>query len=183
MTARLESLDAIEAALWRELRAAPRDKQHPWRAPVLATTDGEAGDARTVILREVNAELATLLIYTDARAGKVAQIAAHPLGTLVLWSPALGWQLRVRVHLQALTDGLELSSRWTRLKLSPAANDYLSAQAPGDLLDGALGARGERAHFALLEARVLSIDWLELHTLGHRRARFGIGATACWLQP
>jgi pyridoxamine 5'-phosphate oxidase len=183
MNTRLESLAAIEAALWRELRAAPHDKQHPWRAPVLATTDGEAGDARTVILREVNSEQATLLIYTDARAAKVAQVAAHPLGTLVLWSPALGWQLRMRVHLQAVTDGLELSSRWARLKLSPAANDYLSSQAPGDPLDGALGARGERAHFALLEARVLSIDWLELHALGHRRARFNIGATACWLQP
>jgi pyridoxamine 5'-phosphate oxidase len=183
MNARLESLQAIEAALWRELQAAPRDQQHPWRSPVLATTDGEVGDARTVILREVNAEQRTLLIYTDARAGKVVQIAAHPLGTLVMWSVVLGWQLRLRVHLQAVTDGLELSSRWARLKLTPAANDYLSSQAPGDPLDNALGARGERACFALLEARVLSIDWLELHALGHRRARFGNDATARWLQP
>lgn len=183
MSARIESLPAIESAVWRELQAAPRDKQHPWRVPVLATTDGEAGDARTVILREVNPEQSTLLMYTDARAGKVAQVAAHPLGTLVLWSPALGWQLRIRVHLQTVTDGLELSSRWARLKLSPAANDYLSSQAPGDLLGNTISARGERAHFALLEARVLSIDWLELHAQGHRRARFGNHATAHWLQP
>ncbi len=183
MSTRFESLQAIEDALWHELQAAPRDKQHPWRAPVLATTDGEVGDARTVILRQVDAEQSTLLIYTDARAGKVAQIAAHPQGTLVLWSPALGWQLRLRVQLQAITDGLELSSHWARLKLSPAANDYLSSQAPGDPLDIALGARGERAYFALLEARVLSIDWLELHAQGHRRARFSADATPRWLQP
>ncbi len=183
MPARLESLEAVERALWHELQAAPRDKQHPWRAPVLATTDGETGDARTVILREVNTARATLLMYTDARAAKVAQIATHPQGTLVLWSPALGWQLRLRVHLQAVTDGLELSSRWARLKLSPAANDYLSATAPGDPLDSAISARAERAFFALLEARVLSIDWLELHEQGHRRARFGIDATPRWLQP
>jgi pyridoxamine 5'-phosphate oxidase len=183
MSARLESLQAIEAALWRELHAAPRDKQHPWRAPVLATTDGEIGDARTVILREVDQAQSTLLVYTDARAGKVAQIAQHPHGTLVMWSPALGWQLRVRVALQAVTDGLELSSRWAQLKLSPAANDYLSSQAPGDVLDSAISARGERAYFALLEARVLSIDWLELHAQGHRRARFGNDATPRWLQP
>jgi pyridoxamine 5'-phosphate oxidase len=183
MSARLESLQAIEAELWRELQAAPRDKQHPWRAPVLATTDGEVGDARTVILREADHAQAKLLVYTDARAGKVAQIAAHPLGTLVMWSPALGWQLRLRVHLRTVTDGLELSSRWARLQLSPAANDYLSSQAPGDPLDNALSARGERAFFALLEARVQSIDWLELHAQGHRRARFGNDATPCWLQP
>lgn len=183
MSTRLESLQAIEAALWRELEAAPRDKQHPWRAPVLATTDGEVGDARTIILREVDPTQATLLVYTDARAAKVAQIAAHPRGTMVMWSLALGWQLRLRVELQAVTDGLELSSRWARLKLNPAANDYLSSQAPGDTLDNALGARGERAYFALLEARVLSIDWLELHAQGHRRARFSADATPRWLQP
>jgi pyridoxamine 5'-phosphate oxidase len=183
MSVRLESLPAIEARVWQELQAASRDKQHPWRTPVLATTDGDAGDARTVILREVNAEQATLLTYTDARAGKVAQIAEHPHGMLVLWSPALSWQLRIRVHLQTITDGLELSSRWAQLKLSPAANDYLSSQAPGDALDNTLGARGERAYFALLEARVLSIDWLELHAQGHRRARFGNDTTARWLQP
>jgi pyridoxamine 5'-phosphate oxidase len=183
MSARLESLPAVEAALWHELQAAAHDKRHPWRAPVLATTDGEVGDARTVILREVNAEQATLLMYSDARASKVAQIAAHPHGTLVMWSPALGWQLRLRVHLHTVTDGLLLSSRWAQLKLSPAANDYLSSQAPGDMIDNALGARGERAYFALLEARVLSIDWLELHAQGHRRARFSNDATPCWLQP
>jgi pyridoxamine 5'-phosphate oxidase len=183
MTARLESLPAIEAAVWRELQAAPRDKQHPWRTPVLATTDGEVGDARTVVLREADATQGALLVYSDARAGKVAQIAQHPRGTLVMWSAALGWQLRIRVQIDVVTDGLELSSRWAQLKLSPAAHDYLSALAPGSPLDTALGARGERAHFALLEAHVLSIDWLELHAQGHRRARFGIDATARWLQP
>ena len=34
------------------------------------------------------------------------------------------------------------------------------------------GARGERAHFALVEAAVEAIDWLELHAQGHRRAAF-----------
>ena len=183
MSTRLETLDAIEAALWRELQAAPRDKQHPWRTPVLATTDGEVGDARTVILREVDQAQAALLMYTDSRAGKVLQVAAHPRGTIVMWSPGLGWQLRIRVDLQAVTEGLELSSRWARLKLSPAANDYLSPRTPGDPLDGAIGARGERAYFALLEARVLSIDWLELHAQGHRRAGFSNDATPRWLQP
>ena len=183
MTTRLESLEAIEAALWRELQAATRDKQHPWRTPVLATTDGQIGDARTVIVREADQAQHSLLVYTDARAGKVAQIAEHPQGTLVMWSPGLGWQLRLRVQLQTVTDGLELSSRWAQPKLSPAANDYLSPQAPGAPLDQALASRGERAHFALIEASVLSIDWLELHAQGHRRARFDKRDPPRWLQP
>jgi hypothetical protein len=183
MTTRLDSLEAIEAALWRELAAAAHDRQHPWRTSVLASTDGQIGDARCVVLRDVDQAQRTLCVYSDARAGKVAQLARHPQGTLVMWSEALGWQLRVRVHVDVTVDGLEVSSRWARLKLTPAAHDYLSALAPGSPLDSALGARGERVHFALLEARVLSIDWLELHALGHRRARFDSDSVARWLQP
>jgi hypothetical protein len=183
MSARLDSLPAIEDALWRALQLAARDKSHPWRTPVLATTDGDVGDARTVVVRDAEPDTATVRVYSDARAAKVAQIATHPLGTLVMWSPALGWQLRMRVRLEVSTEGLEVSSRWARLKLSPAAQDYLSAQAPGTPLDAALAARGGRANFALIDAHVQSIDWLELHADGHRRARFVLGATPCWLQP
>lgn len=178
---RLESLPTIEAAVWRELRAAPQDLQHPWRTPVLATTDGEVGDARTVVLRAVDAAKRRLSFFSDARAAKVAQLTTHPLGTLVHWSPALSWQLRLRVRLEAHRDGLAVSSHWARLKLSPAAHDYLSALPPGSALDSAIGARGEREHFALILAEVLSIDWLELHPQGHRRARFG-DRPALWLQ-
>ena len=42
---RLEALPAIEAALWRELATAAHDQEHPWRTAVLATTDGQVGDA------------------------------------------------------------------------------------------------------------------------------------------
>ena len=180
-TERLESLPAIEAALWRELATAAHDQEHPWRTAVLATTDGQLGDARTVVLRGTDTVAQKLTLFSDARAPKVAQLGTHPLGTLVMWSAALGWQLRLRMHLQAVTDGLAVSSNWARLKLSPAAHDYLSAQAPGSVLANALGARAERAHFALITADVLVVDWLELHANGHRRARFE-GGNAVWLQ-
>jgi hypothetical protein len=181
-TARLDSLDAIEAALWRELAAAPRDKAHPWRTPVLATTDGQIGDARTVVLRAAHRAERRVLVYSDARAAKTAQLTAHPVATLVLWSPALGWQLRLRLACTLHSDGLEASSHWERLKLTAAAQDYLSALAPGSALNADAGARGERDHFALIEAEVLSVDWLELHPQGHRRARFDTDG-ARWLQP
>jgi hypothetical protein len=182
MVERLDSLGAIEAAVWRELAAAPRDLQHPWRTQVLATTDGQLADARTVVLRDSDSTLRRLTFFTDARAAKVTQLEAQPIGTMVAWSPALGWQLRLRVQLETKRDGLAVSSHWARLKLSPAAHDYLSALPPGSVLDNALGARGERAHFALIVASVMSVDWVELHAEGHRRARFA-GGQATWLQP
>ena len=180
-TERLQTLAEIEAVLWQQLHAAVARGPHPWRTAVLATTDGEIGDARTVVLRSADSASQRLTLFSDARAAKVAQMATHPLGTLVLWSPALSWQLRVRVRLRAHTDGLAVSSHWARLKLTAAAQDYLSLRPPGSALNASVDARGERAHFALIEAEVQAIDWLELHPQGHRRASFAEGQ-ALWLQ-
>jgi hypothetical protein len=89
------------------------------------------GDARTVILREIDVDERRMRIYTDERAGKVTQLRKHPLGTLVMWSPKLGWQLRWRVRLDVQNSGLAVSSRWAQIRLSPAAQDYLSPVPPG----------------------------------------------------
>ncbi len=186
MTAsRLTSLADIEAAVWRELETAVCTKGHAWRVGVLATVDGDAADARSVVVRDLDTAERTLLMYTDARSPKAQQLATHPQGTLVLWSPALGWQLRLRVVLELETSGLRVSSRWAQLKLTPAAQDYLSPLPPGTALDVRTNpspARQSREHFAVLAARVQSLDWLELHPSGHRRARFDASGGA-WLTP
>ena len=179
---RLTSLADIEAAVWWELGQAVHGRGHAWRIAVLATVDGDAADARNVVLRDLDAAQRTLLMYTDARSPKARQVAAHPQGMLVLWSPALGWQLRLRVALSLETAGLRVSSRWAKLKLTPAAQDYLSPLAPGTALDAPAPERQSREHFAVLAARVQSVDWLELHAQGHRRALFS-AAAAAWITP
>lgn len=181
-TARLESLPEIEAAVWRELALAVRHKKHAWRVAVLATLDGDRADARSVVLRDLEAQSRTLLIYTDSRSPKARQLAAHPQGTLVLWSEALSWQLRLCVNLTLETSGLRVSSRWAQLKLTPAAQDYLSPLAPGSELVNAKTPRQSRDYFAVVTAQVQSVDWLELHAEGHRRARFDASG-ANWLAP
>jgi pyridoxamine 5'-phosphate oxidase len=186
VSARLASLDTIAAEVWRQLGAAVRDRNHAWRTPVLATTNGNFADARSVILREADPLTQQLRIYSDHRAAKVAQLLSHPEGTLVMWSPALGWQLRCRVRLALEDDGLAVSSRWARVKLSPAAQDYLSPEPPGAPLPAATPAPTHdavaRSHFCVVVAEVLAIDWLELHPERHRRAVFD-GNGARWLQP
>jgi pyridoxamine 5'-phosphate oxidase len=155
---------------------------HEWHTPVLATTDGALADARTVVLREVDRESRHLVCYSDSRAPKLTQLRSHPVGTLVMWSRRLSWQVRARVRIDIETDGLRVSSRWAQLKFSPAAQDYLATLPPGAPLGAAVAARGERAHFAVMQASVLAIDWLELHPQGHRRAVFE-DAPARWIQP
>jgi pyridoxamine 5'-phosphate oxidase len=183
---RLTTLDAIHAEIWKQLAAAAGNTGHPWRTPVLATTDGRFADARTVVLREVDARERSFMIYTDGRATKVSQLLGHPVGTLVMWSHTLGWQLRCRVHLAIEMSGLATSSRWARIKLSPAAQDYLSPLPPGapfvEDTTAPTHAAVARDYFTIIAAQVLSLDWLELHAQGHRRARFEVGGAA-WLQP
>jgi len=183
MTPRIDSLALIEAQLWQELRQAADQPGHEWRTMVLATMADDEAQARSVILREVDVGAHELIFFTDARSAKVAQMQARPTGTMLCWSSRIGWQLRLRVQLEVQTSGLKVSSRWARLKLTPAAQDYLSPLPPGSPMEGQLAPeRASRDHFAVVTAKVLGIDWLELHADGHRRARFGAdGAT--WLQP
>lgn len=185
------TLDAIEAAIWRELQECLRQRTHAWRTPVLATTDaGGDADARLLVLREVEPDARLLRFFTDARSPKRAQVQLRPRGVLVMWSPVLNWQLRLAVSLQLQFDGTDVSSRWERVRRSRAASDYLSVLAPGDALGEHVSGpsvdaatRSEpSAHFALLEACVRTIDWLELSEQGHRRARFDADG-ARWLQP
>lgn len=186
-TAPLSDLSAIEAAVWHELETAAASRDHAWRFMVLATRAAEADggvDARTVVLREVDAAARDLVFFTDARAGKAAQLRGWPQARLVMWSPARGWQLRIAAAVELHTEGLQVSSRWARLKMKPAAQDYLSPLPPGTPLGAAPvpPSRGEREHFAVAVARVAAIDWLELAASGHRRARFDAQGRR-WLVP
>jgi pyridoxamine 5'-phosphate oxidase len=179
------SLADIEAAVWQELRRAAVEPGHAWRRCTVATLGEHGPEARTMVLRECDAEAATLCFYTDARSPKVAQWAADPRTEIVCWSPTLNWQVRLRTQVEVETEGLGVSARWARVRFSPAAQDYLSHAAPG----APLGARPvphvdavAHHHFAVAVARVLAVDWLALHPAGHRRARFS-GGERCWLAP
>jgi hypothetical protein len=192
---RLDRLEAIEQRIWSELGIAAQHRvgngpAHEWRTVVLATLDGDTPDARTLILREVDARERQLVFYTDARSPKVRQIEQQPVGALMCWSRELDWQLRMQVRLAVLTSGLAVSSRWARLQSTRAAEDYLATHPPGHRLgdeDAPVPLRpeidlGTRSHFAMITALVDEIDWLELHSDGHRRALFANGETH-WVQP
>jgi hypothetical protein len=183
MAARIDSLALIEASCWQELQQAAQQPGHEWRTMTLATVEDGVAQARSVVLREVQPDRRELVFYTDARSAKVAQMQAQPLGTLLCWSKTLSWQLRLRVTLQVQTAGLQVSSRWARLKLTPAAQDYLSPLPPGTpVTERYEPERATRNHFAVVTAKVQTADWLELHADGHRRALFSPGS-AQWLQP
>ena len=182
MGARIETLGLIKSALWAELARATHVRGHAWRVLALATVDGARAAARNVVLREVRADHRQLVFYSDSRAPKVAQLSAHPLGSLLAWSTALRWQLRLEVSLSVADSGPDVSSRWAQVQRSPGAQDYLANASPGTPVDCYGSECGAQPHFAVVTAHVTAIDWLELHAQGHRRARFDEQG-ARWLAP
>jgi hypothetical protein len=180
---RIESLHLLQRACWEELTRATHEREHGWRIMTLATVESGRAEARSVTLREAYAATDRLVFFTDDRSQKLQQIQAHPQGTLLAWCPRLSWQIRLRVLLTRETDPHLALSRWARLRLSPAAQDYLSPLAPGEPLSEITSEeRGSREHFAMVNAQIESLDWLELHPDGHRRAVFDAEGGR-WVQP
>lgn len=168
-----------------ELQRATQDSHHEWRTPVLATVGmDDLPQARTVVLRHADIPQWKLQIYTDRRSPKVAELMARPSLMLTFWSKRLGWQLRAQAVASVQSAGPEVDAVWAKVSPSPAAADYLSATAPGPLLEepsanaadhtfiapAATPGRAQAHQLAIITAEVQSIDWLELAKSGHRRA-------------
>lgn len=182
----LDTSQDIRQQIWKELGRASVDRHHAWRTPVLATMgcDGSP-NARTVVLRKVDINQQTLCFYTDARSAKVRELAIEPKAVLAFWSARLNWQLRVKVEISVVSEGPELQVHWQRVKQSASAGDYMATDAPGTErptgFSTAQNLSGDH-HFALLNAQVLQMDWLELGHGAHRRARLSAD-TWQWLIP
>lgn len=176
----------IRLRIWTELQRAANDRHHEWRTPVLATVGADGlPQARSVVLRQVHINRGQLLVYTDSRSPKVAEMTATPGVMLAFWSKRLGWQLRVRATVEVQHTGEEVDAVWARVSQSPAAGDYLSAHAPGEVMGEPGVAESGVApahHLAIVTAQVQSIDWLELARSGHRRA-FVQGDSWSWRVP
>ena len=182
----LETSQDIRQQIWKELGRASVDRHHAWRTPVLATVgcDGSP-NARTVVLRKVDTNQQTLYFYTDARSAKVSELTKEPKSVLAFWSGRLNWQLRVKVEISVATDGPEIQALWQRVQQSASAADYLATEAPGTERPTGFGTAQNLSgdhHFALLNAQVLQMDWLELGHGAHRRARLSAD-TWHWLIP
>jgi hypothetical protein len=187
MKTTLETPNEIRSQIWQELSRAARDRHHAWRTPVIATAckDGSV-NARTVVIRNVDKNEGLLQIFTDARSAKATELTSQPKSVFVFWSSRLGWQLRVSVNVNLLSKGPLVERLWNEVKESPAASDYLSSFAPGTPLAQSNNKTKDEAldtsYFAVLNAQVLEIDWLELSRIGHRRARLTADSWE-WLVP
>ncbi|RVT86860.1 pyridoxamine 5'-phosphate oxidase [Rhodobacteraceae bacterium CCMM004] len=179
-------LAATWAAAWEMLETGVREAEAPARLTVLATgAQGGGGAARMVVLRGADRAAGTLEIHTDARSGKIAELRAAPRATLVFWDPGRGLQLRAVADV-AILDGAATAERWARMP-EAARSNYGGAPPPGTPIASPDAHRPgvEADRFAVLVARIVSLETLRLAGLPHRRARFdrAQGFAGRWLVP
>ncbi len=180
------TLADLERDSWRQLVSAPKQKSAGFKTMTVATNTANGADARTVVLRQVDEVRRYIWFHTDARADKVIQLEAFPNATLLFWDDKRQVQLRLTAETRLHMDDYVADEQWKNLWVG-SRKIYLSERVPGSELPnpypGFPAHLGEdlpteadseagRKNFAVIECRVLSMEYLHLGRGGQTRARF-----------
>jgi pyridoxamine 5'-phosphate oxidase len=147
------------------------------RIVTLATIARDRPDARSIVVRKLNAD-GSMLFTSDYRSGKNAQLRANPRATLVIWLAPTQRQYRVHGHVEVLneTDPVraefwEKSSDESRTMFfwpEPGLDFDPSAELPAPVN----AAYPMPASFAVMRFCPEQADTLDLKPNPHRRERW-----------
>ena len=130
--------------------------------------------SRTVVLRKVNTHNNALLIHTDNRSGKIREIEDNKHVSLLFYSKDDKVQIRIEGDASIHSEGKLFEKQWKESRpLSKRC--YLVEPGPGASIEE-----------PIIEINVKFIEWLNLHSDGHIRAKFEIredGYKAQWMIP
>ena len=200
----LDSLAELERTNWQHLvqateRTESQSDSKGFKTMTVATCTDKGADARMVVLRRVDADRKYVWFYTDARAEKVVQMEAFPMATLLFWDDSLKTQLRLTVETRLHTNDYVADDHWQTLWVG-GRKSYLSEQQPGseqpepypgfpeqlgESLPTHEASEAGRQNFAVIECRILAMDYLHLSRAGQQRARFQYEPESkmTWLAP
>ena len=186
-------LAGLAEQAFRHLDEGVGDPDSPFRTPALATCDADGMPAvRSVVLRGFDRHRRVLAFHSDRRAAKIDQLLARPALSLHVWDAARKLQLRVDGTASVSTGDAAARAAWdatpSRSRAGyhqePGPNAWLAD--PDDARPDALDDAGGFANFALVEVAMHTLEWLELHRDGNRRALLRWrpdGFHANWLAP
>ena len=201
---RTDSLAELERTSWQQLiqateRSESQSDSKGFKTMTVATCTSRGADARTVVLRRVDVKRKYVWFYTDARAEKVLQMEAFPDAMLLFWDDKQQVQLRLTVETRLHTDDYIADEHWQALWVG-SRKSYLSEQTPGseqpgpypgfpeqmgDKLPTPEESEAGRKNFAVIECRVLAMEYLRLSSIGQTRAHFQYEPESrmVWLAP
>ena len=185
------ALSFIEAGL-STLERSLDDRGSDFRNVQLATSSpGRHPGLRTLVLRGFERLPACAEMHSDARAGKVRDIAQASQVTLLSWSSADHLQLRFEGDARLHRDDEVARARWDRL--SPKArNTYGLRAEPGSPIPDPEGQahlppEEQFLQFTVILVSLSSVDVLRLDPDGGQTRACGLftssGITARWIGP
>lgn len=195
------ALMEIYSSVWSLLESSAAENGPGWRLPVLGTLTDHGCEQRTVVLRVADRARGVLLIHTDVRSSKVAQIRRDSRVSLLFYDHDQSVQLKIRgvasIHqedefAQSLWEaGTPASLKMYSAPLSPGTRCVSFNHNMTESLLDRLPERHEieagRVNFRAIQILVQSAEWLRLSQSGHLRASFeledGSLASACWIAP
>lgn len=172
-------LDSLFTNVWRDLVRASNDAKHSFRYPALATfQEGKVLSQRTVVLRKVQSENKSLLLYSDYRTQKISDLKINPVASLLFYNPKKKNQLRISCRIKIHNQDEESERRWDKIGYEQK-RDYASIEAPGTELNTPSPLYYKNfeegyKHFTLVECQAFSIDVLQLKREQHERAFFAL---------
>jgi hypothetical protein len=119
---------------WQLLQEALRNRKSGFRTFTLATIGQAGAEARTVVLREVDAELGFFRFNADVRSAKVAELREHPNATALFYDAAQKFQIRARVSAVIHHQDEIAREAWTATALL-ARRCYLAPFVPSTPLE------------------------------------------------
>ncbi len=185
-------LKAIENATWQLLQEATTNYKAAFHYGTVANIQNGRAALRTVVLRHMDPVEKKLFFHTDIRSPKVAALKNDPAMSWLFYDDPMKLQLRITADAWIHHEDAIAEDAWQKLKTSSQLT-YSIADAPGEYLEEPkelLRLENDpellyfaKNNFAVVETKVLTIDFLFLHLTGNRRAFFNCVANEnYWLQ-
>lgn len=145
---------------------------HPFRYFTLATVHDNAPRLRTVVLRKCLPDF-TIIIYTDLRSQKVADIQQNTRVSALFYHPKKLLQIKLEGKAEIITDATALKPYWQTVGEN-SKKDYTTSNAPGTLIKNPdqVDYNNAIAHFCVLKIECTNIEYLRLKRPNHIRALF-----------
>ena len=200
MSQRIVNHDEIYIKIWDLLQEGAERGKSDYHLVYLSTMADQLPKSRTVVLRKVNTHNNALLIHTDNRSGKIREIEDNKHVSLLFYSKDDKVQIRIEGDASIHSEGKLFEKQWKESRpLSKRC--YLVEPGPGastkEPISGIPSDLKDRApteeetepgkkHFRVIEINAKFIEWLNLHSDGHIRAKFEIredGYKVQWMIP
>lgn len=180
----IENSDIILENIKTELQKAVIDRNHGFHCPVFSNIDDDHQiNSRTIVLRNFNSDPMTIDFNTDIRSPKVESIKKNIQTNFLFYDTKIKTQLRIQSLSNSHYKDDITKDAWNKTKIysrkcyltdfSPSSKTTIATDGLPIHLKGKDPSREESEngykHFVVIRSYIKSIDWLHLHSSGHRR--------------